>query len=57
MTIDSNNTWSSNQPQTGNSCGETNFSDAINQAVIQGIGFALGGIVVVVAMKLLRVKA
>lgn len=53
MIIDSGN----QQAPVAPSCGESDFSDAINQAVIQGIGFALGGIVVVVAMKLLRMKA
>lgn len=43
----------SNNQLVASSCGETDFTDAINQAVIQGIGFALGGIVVVLVMKFL----
>jgi hypothetical protein len=53
MTVDSNN---SNSQQIVSSCNETNFADAINQAVIQGIGFGLGGIVVVLVMKWLKVR-
>lgn len=52
MITDSGN----NQPQQGSNCKESNFADAVNQAMIQGIGFALGGIVVVLVMKFLKVR-